>query len=642
MLPKIQALSDIVINQIAAGEVIERPASVVKELVENALDAGATDVRVALEGGGKDLIRISDNGSGMGPDDLELCPLRHTTSKLRSTEDLLKIATNGFRGEAVASIASVSRLRIESRIQDLDIGHSLSLEGGVIQSREIVARAVGTQFSVQDLFYNTPVRRTFLGTESLETSKISDVFTRIALAHFDKRFELKQGGRELFTGIPGTLRSRVSEVIGNSVAKGMTAFDYQEGNIRVHGFASPPEETRGRRNLQYFYLGKRPIFNSIIAKAVQRAYEPYGKAGYPVVVLFVEMNGAEFDVNVHPAKREVRFSNENQVFLAVHHALRDALMNAAETGIVALPGLGDVKATPVQVQSVPASAPVPRVQDVVAPVVTRVSPVAEVPATRFEIPKSEAPAVVASPAAPRWESKPQAKTKDSLTQDMFSLPEYGKVVQLSPKLFQRPKEPNKTFVDQQGTGRFFQWSKTYVVCEDSQGLLMIDQNAASQRILYDRALNALDSGKGVDAQELLFPEVVELTRAEGVLLTEHLESLGKLGFHLEPFGNGAWQMRGIPVHLPIGRAEGALRDFLQQLAEPFEQGHTGPREALAKAFALGSALSSGVALGNEEMSALLDQLVLTSDPFTSPFGRPALLRLPLEEIHRRFKRAEQG
>lgn len=620
----IQALSDLVINQIAAGEVIERPASVVKELVENALDAGATEIRVHIEAGGKDLIRISDNGSGMLPEDLEICHHRHTTSKLRSTEDLLKIATNGFRGEAVASIASVSRLRIESRVQELDVGHALILDGGTVQGRETVARAAGTQFTVQELFFNTPVRRTFLGSESLETAKISDVLTRIALAHPDKRFELKQGARELFVGLPGPLRSRVAEVIGNGVAKQMAAFDDQEGAIRVHGFASPPEETRGRRNLQFFFLGRRPIFNSVIAKAVQRAYEPYGKAGYPVVVLFLEMDGAEYDVNVHPAKREVRFSNENQVFLAVHHALRGALMNASDTGIVALPGLGETKPTPAVVQPVEREEVLPR----------------------YEIPKPMHVPRVSAPEASRWEPKPVAKPQaapvsaGAEAQDLFSLPEYGKVIQLSPKLFQRPVESRPLRQESAGMGRFFQWAKTYVVCEDSQGLLVIDQNAASQRILYDRAIEALDSGKGVDAQELLFPEVVELTRAEGILLQDHLESLGRLGFHLEPFGNGAWQLRGIPVHLPVGRAEVALRDFLAQLSEPVPQGNAGPREALAKAYALGSALLSGTTLGGEEMSALLDQLVLTSDPFLSPFGRPALLRLPLEEIHRRFKRGE--
>lgn len=636
---RIQALSDLVINQIAAGEVIERPASVVKELVENALDAGATEIRVQIEAGGKDLIRISDNGCGMVPEDLEICHLRHTTSKLRSTEDLLKIATNGFRGEAVASIASVAKLRIESRVQELDVGHAIQLDGGVITGREVVARAAGTQFAVHDLFFNTPVRRTFLGSETLETAKISDIFTRIALAHPDKRFELKQGAREIFTSAAGTLRARVAEVIGNGVAKHMAAFDYSEGDIRVHGFACPPEETRGKRNLQYFFLGQRPIFNSVIAKAVQRAYEPYGKAGYPVVVLFLDMKGTDFDVNVHPAKREVRFSNENQVFLAVHHALRDTLMNAAETGVVALPGLGEAKATPVYDSPKPVtmsrvSMPEPPKWEPPPPR----NPTHPLPQHMSQhFPQHDAAAVVQM-------SKPNSATsappKMAETQDLFSLPEYGKVIQLSPKLFQRPVESKAIKPDSVLSGRFFQWAKTYVVCEDSQGLLVIDQNAASQRILYDRAIMALDSGRGVDAQELLFPEVVELTRSEGILLQEHTESLSKLGFHVEPFGNGAWQLRGIPVHLPVGRAEVALRDFLAQLADPFAQGHTGPREALAKAYALGSAQLSGTTLSGEEMSALLDQLVLTSDPFMSPFGRPALLRLPLEEIHRRFKRGE--
>ena len=632
-MPKIQALTDSVINQIAAGEVIERPASVVKELVENALDAGASEIRITIEGGGKMLIRIVDNGCGMTRDDLEMCPLRHTTSKLRSVDDLIRIGTNGFRGEAVASIASISKLRIETRVANEDAGNVIELEGGTINNRETIARPIGTQFIIQDLFFNTPVRRTFLGSDALETSKISDVVTRIALAHPDKRIELKQGARELFVGAAGSARTRLADVLGVGLAKEMTEFDYTEAGIRVHGFAAPPDETRGRRNLQYFFLGTRPIYNNVIAKAVQRAYEPYGKGGYPVIVLFLEMNGAEFDVNVHPAKREVRFSNENAVFLAVHHAVRESLM-----GPCPVVSLANFATQSEEKESQPEFVTTPKTDShyrLSTSSITSNTPIAK------EVPKFVALAPVAqnvsAPEPPKWEAKNSFRSSEP--QDLFSQPEYGKVVQLSPKLFQRPIETKPTIPESSTQIRFFQWAQTYVVCEDSQGLLVIDQNAASQRILYERALKALDVGKTVEAQELLFPEVIELTRAEGILLQEHLQDLDKLGFHMEPFGGGSWQMRGIPVHLPVSRAELALRDFLRNLTDA-NLGEMGPREVLAKAFASGSALQAGITLGNEEMAAMLDQLVLTSDPFVSPLGRPCLLRLPLDEIHRRFKRAE--
>ena len=639
MATKIHALADEVINQIAAGEVIERPASVVKELVENSLDAGATDIRVSIEAGGKDLIRIVDNGHGMEPADLELCPLRHTTSKLLKTDDLIRIATNGFRGEAVASIASVSHLRIESRTVELDVGAYVELESGMVATRDSIARPVGTTFLVRDLFHSTPVRRNFLGSEALETAKISDVVTRIAIAHPDKRFELMQGARELFLGLPGPLRSRIAEALGVGLAKQLLEFDYLEGSIRVRGFASSPEDLRGKRNLQYFYLGQRPIWNSVIAKAVQRAYEPYGKAGFPVVVLFVEMEGAEFDVNVHPAKREVRFSNENSVFLAVHHAVRQALMTGEGTSpVVSLS----------QFISTPEAEPQPETTPSMASVEARSDQQAQSPGTFSPPPprqssplqlapkfQSPQPNVVAAADRPRYESKAPVTAEP---QDLFSQPEYGKIVHLSPKLFQRPTEARTKSPDMGAPARFFQCAKTYVVCEDSHGLLVVDQNAASQRILYDRAIHALDQGRIIESQELLFPEIVEMTRAEGVLLQEHLAELDKLGFHLEPFGGGAWQLRGIPVQLAINRAEMALRGFLQQLSEPFGPGATGPREALAKAFALGSALQAGVELGAEEMSALVEQLVLTADPFQSPTGKPCLLRLPLDELHKRFRR----
>ncbi len=615
MTQRIQLLPENVINQIAAGEVIERPASVVKELVENALDAGATEVRIQIEAGGKNLIRIWDNGSGMSEKDLFQCPLRHATSKLRSTEDLLRIATNGFRGEAVASIASISHLEIETCPDESGLGHSIQISGGDYSPLKKVARPQGTTFSVRELFYNTPVRRTFLGSDTLETSRIVDVMTRIALAHPEKRFEVKQGGRELLNSSPGTLTSRISDLLGTGIARQMIPFEHNEAGIRVSGFTSKPEEMRGKRTMQYFYIKERPIHNSLIAKAVARAYEPYSKVGYPVVVLFIDMEGSRFDVNVHPSKREVRFSNENDVYLAVHHALRQAMLGEESTPIVSLASF-----SPVTVME-EVSPSTPEVSQT-----TSFAPISVSTPSSFQTLQSPAP-------APFKQSPP----REPETQDLFSLPEYGKIVPLSPKLFQKPQESQPSLKGNFSV-RYLQWSKTYIVCEDSQGLLLIDQNAASQRILFETALHALESGKGVESQELLFPELIDLSKSEAILLTDHISSLEKLGYHIESFGGGSWQLRGIPVLLPIGRAENALRQFLASMGQ-IGNHSLGPQSMIAKSFAEGTAIPAGMVLNAEEMAAILEQLVQTSDPYTAPSGRPALLRLPIDEMHRRFGRS---
>lgn len=617
MSSSIQILPDDVINQIAAGEVIERPASAVKELVENALDAGADWIRVQTENGGKTRIRVQDNGKGMGPEDLDLCYLRHTTSKLRSADDLFRIATNGFRGEAIASIASISRLTVDTRQAERDAGLRLRLEGGGVLERCDVALPVGTTFQVDDLFYNTPVRANFLGSDALENSRILDVLTRIAIAHPEVRWEYRSGGREAFTGVPGDLRSRLAEAIGAGVTRKLVEVDWEENGIRVSGYTSPPDEMRGKRNHQYFYLHQRPIWNSVIAKALSRAYEPYGKQGFPVSVLFVEMPTGAFDVNVHPAKREVRFSNESLVYSAVHHAVREALQNAGGTPIISL---AEYQSPPVSTTAFPHSSP-----------------------SSSDAPTSNASIPLHAPPPPSAFATPAPRAMETaIEQDLFSLPEYGKVVQLSPSLFQTPsvKSPlGAPPLSRAATSPpFLQFAKTYLVCEDSQGLLLIDQNAAHQRVLFEQALSHLEKQERLEAQELLFPELVEVERPLIPLLEAHLVDLSRLGFHLEPFGGGSWQLRGIPLHLPLSRAVQSLHGFLASLQDSVGKGNE-VHEAVARAWALGSAIPAGQELSQEEMAALMDQLLGTRDPYLSPTGRPTLLRLPAEEMHRRFKRS---
>lgn len=616
---RIRALSEEVVNQIAAGEVIERPASVIKELVENALDAGASRIEVQVTDGGKTSILIRDNGCGMSKEDLDICYLPHTTSKLTCAEDLFHLATNGFRGEAVASIAAISKLTITSRPEESPAAYSIHLTGGTPDSQTENAAPRGTSFLVEDLFFNAPVRKTFLRSDTLENSRTLDTLIRLAIANPAVRFDYKVNGKEVFTGVESdNLQNRIAEALGPGIARSMLPVDYTEANIRVSGFAVPPDALKNKRSKLYFYVQKRPIWNPIMTKAVTQAYEPYGTTNAPIAVLFLEMEDVAVDVNVHPTKREVRFANENDVFLTVLHAIRDAFQKESSDGpSIRIEDLGishDHFAESSKSDS--------------SPTFTR--PLVEDSAEKIPvqpIPFSE-PTKTVKEKKPTYRSEPQ----DDIVQDLFSLPENGNIIPLTPQNLRPP-----TRIDKTPPPQFFQLSNTYLVCEDSEGLLLIDQNAAHQRVLYEQALNSLATEAFLESQELLFPEVVEFSPAEASVIPDLLPTLDQLGFHLELFGKNTYQLRGTPRDLPFSRSVEALKELISAVIDGDEPGKPS-HETLAKAWAKGNAIQAGSKLGTEEMTHLMASLLATQDPMSSPGGRPTLMRLPLAEINRRFKR----
>ncbi len=610
---KIHILPDEIINKIAAGEVIERPASAVKELLENAIDAGATRIQVQIEQGGKQKIVVSDNGKGMGQADLDLCYLRHTTSKLSSADDLFHLHTNGFRGEAVASIAAVSKMTITSAT-DQGESNRIVLHGGNVIEREGVAASRGTTFLIEDLFYNTPVRRTFLGSEVAESSKILDVVLKIALAHPEIRIDYKVGEKSVFIGVPGELRTRIAEAIGSGIAKKMLPVDYTEAGVHVTGFISPTTEQNGKRYHQYLYLRNRPIENKAIAKAISQAYEPYGVNCKPVTVLFLDMPDMEFDVNVHPAKREVRFANQNLVFLVVTHAIRETFREDLEKN---------------------------------SPLIDLSSEIAGGVGT--EVPTSDQ-SPIASPkfqefnaSAPRFKDSGTSRytpDKDEV-QDLFSQPEAGKLISLEDSL----QDPlwNKEAPEPENTPwappAVFQTANTYIVGEDSEGLLVIDQHAAHSRILYEQALEILKNGGSIDSQELLFPELTEFSRMEREIFDFVKDSLKTLGFYVEPFGGSEFQIRSIPCNLPISRAAKSVHEFLEDCIENGGKADLAKvQESMAKAWAKTNAFQAGDKLKPEEMSRLVSQLMATEDPLKSPYGTPTLMRISLDELAKKFSR----
>ena len=632
-MAEIHLLSDEIINKIAAGEVIERPASAVKELIENAIDAGATRIQIQIEQGGKKKILVTDNGKGMGAADLDLCYLRHTTSKLTNADDLFHLHTNGFRGEAVASIAAVSKLTITSATQEGESGR-IVVKGGEVIEKEDIQASRGTSFLVEDLFYNTPVRRTFLGSETSECSRILDIVLKTAISHPEIRFDYKVGDRTVFTGVPGELRSRIAEAIGSKVAKGLLPVDYTEAGVHVTGYISPTTETNGKRNHQFLFMRNRPIENKMVSKAVSQAYEPYGAQCKPVTVLFLDMPDMEFDINVHPAKREVRFANGNLVFLVVTHAIRDTFTKDLEAHSPIIDLSDEFMGSPAPVsQTAPAQSTMPEMPGPTQPQNDWPWENPFQQAKPYATSASKPYAQPVKPATTLSDKKSKYDVSDDV-QDLFSLPEYGKIISLEPD-HSKPAPPPET---PWAPPSFFQIANTYIAGEDSNGLLIIDQHAAHTRVLFEQAMESLQNNIMQDSQELLFPELIDLSKQEKEIFRNVDEQLRKLGFFVEPFGGDTYQIRSIPSALPLSRAAKAVHDFLNDVDENDTKNDMVKfQEAIAKSWAKTNAYQAGDKLKPEEITALVSQLMITQDPLKSPFGSPTLMRLTLDELSKKFR-----
>lgn len=498
-MPTIQRLPDQLINQIAAGEAVERPASVVKELVENALDAGATAIDITVEQGGRRRIRVEDDGCGMTPGDARLALERHATSKIHTAEDLVAIHTLGFRGEALPAIASVSRLELVTTTRGGTGGHRLSVEGGSSRESGPHPHPAGTTVEVRDLFFNTPARAKFLRTVPTELSRITEVVQAAALAQPGCRFRLTHDGREvLATGAEEDRRERIRRIFGCELAAGLRAVEGGRSPLAVRGYVSGPAFSRANRSHWFLFVNGRPVGDRTLTHAVTRACRPrFPRDRFPAVFLFLEVPAAEVDVNVHPTKREVRFRTPGAVHDLVERALEEAL-------------------GPGPVQDVAPRTPERAAEGVTAAV--------EDYLTRRDSPRWSAAEQVRIPAAP---ATPRPRT----------IPEAG-----------------------EGRRVLGQLRDVYILVEEEGGLLLVDQHAAHERALYDRYRQELASGR-VSTQPLLFPATVELSPAEMERLTPRLESLRDMGFLVEPFGRDAMVVREVPARLSGLDPVRALREL---------------------------------------------------------------------------------
>ena len=581
----IRILKDEVASQIAAGEVVENPASVVKEVLENSLDAGATQITIRIEGAGRTLIEIADNGAGIVVDEMELAVKRHATSKLQTAEDLFRVSTLGFRGEALASMASVSHFTLTSRQSDSDLGAVLRVDGGKTRSFEKTGAPSGTVVKVEDLFYNVPARLKFLKTDSTEKRKINELVTRYALAYPAVRFSLSQDGKTILqTNGNGNRREVLVDLYGLETGKQMVEVDLLDEPYRVYGFTSPVSLTRSNRKEMTFFVNGRWVQDASLISAVLKAYHTMLMVGrYPMAVLFFELPPEEVDVNVHPAKAEVRFRNPGQVFSLVQRSVKRALL---------------------------AHSPVPQIQR--GPLTWAGNPASTTSQIDFSwtIPHNSAGDI----------SQPDS---DSRLGDGSASHESGRQV-----ILPSGGLPLLRLIGQIGN--------TYLVAEGPDGLYLIDQHAAHERVLFEQYQNKLN--EPVPSQNLLEPHTFDLSPDKAQMLAEQLDVLNQLGFQVEPFGVNTFRVRAVPVFLAGSDPVAAVR----VVVEDFEEDETPLRNErenrLAARICKRAAVKGGQTLSRDEQVKLVRDLEACQSPRTCPHGRPTMIHLSIDLLERQFGR----
>ena len=602
---QIQILPELLVNKIAAGEVIERPASVVKELLENAIDSGARRIDVAIEDGGKGLIQVTDNGSGMGAEDIALAWTAHATSKLRTGEDLFAITTMGFRGEALASIASVSRARIVSRTASELEGYEISCEGGTNSEPRPIAAAMGTSVWVRDLFFNVPARRKFLKGSTTEMSHITEQLTRVALANRQVHFTLSHNGRKSLDLPPSSdLRERIAGIFGAELAATLIEADSDERQIKIQALLAPPDMSRASGKWQYFFLNGRYIRDRFIQHALREAYRGLteGKR-FPVAFLFLQMDPALVDVNVHPTKIEVRFANSNAVHSQVLGTLREQFLKSDLTSRIQIePGEGG------QGQ---------QVRQAVADYLKEASPSSQTSL-----------AFGSGGSSYRGPSHSRGPSGQELREELD-------------KLFEADRQGSSSVGQNVPAIRptVMQVHKTYLVAESPEGLLIVDQHALHERILFERLSQRVSKGQ-VASQQLLVPMPVELSNQQRARLEEIKEILAQVGIELVDFGPDAVAVQAFPAMLDRADPAAAVQDIVDRLADvPSDSAGEQILEKVLESMACKAAVKAGDKLSDEEMTHLLADAQLVQKSSNCPHGRPAILKMSVAELEKQFKRS---
>jgi DNA mismatch repair protein MutL len=596
MNSKIQILPENLANQIAAGEVVERPASVVKELVENSLDSSASEIFVEIEKGGKTLVRVTDNGHGMGKDDAFLCLERHATSKVKNAEDLFALHTMGFRGEALPAIASVSRLRLTTRSATDDTGWQIYVEGGTIRQADAVGVAPGTVVEVRNLFFNTPGRRKFLRKDETEFGHIADVVSRLALSRPDIHFRLSHNGRSYLEAYRhNTLEERAAALLGRNVAGNLLPVEADSGNGEMLvGLLGAPGISRSSTGQIYTYVNGRFVRDRVIQHAILEAYRSLlEKRRYPIAVLFIDMPPEMVDVNVHPTKHEVRFRNQQQVHDFIVAALRERLQKVSSES-----------------SSVTGSSQPHEVEGTYPPL---------------------------SPAQRDYRERVQ-ESLTAFNEKVAIAPAIPAVSTVKGEMAGWSTGQDKASAMPEGWRLIGQYLNSYLLCQVDDELMLIDQHAAHERIGFEKLRNQL-AADGIESQSLLFPVVLELDHREAAVLTDHLGDFASFGFEVEAFGGRSFTVKSVPALVVDVDVERLIRDLAVELNEIGRSGQLSNEiERVLAVLACHSMVRANQALSQSEMQQLLKDISSIDFGSCCPHGRPVMHRLSKREVEKLFHR----
>ena len=644
-------LDDLTINKIAAGEVIERPANVVKELVENSIDAGATSISVDIENGGITYIRITDNGKGIAPDDVEIAFERHATSKIRSANDLIKVSTMGFRGEALASIAAIAKVELVTKTKDNDIGTRIVVEGGKILVKEECGAPNGTTITIRELFYNTPVRYKFLKKDFTEGGYIEDAVSRISLIHPELSFRMTNNKKEIIrTSGNGDMKSVVYSIYGKDIAQNLVDVNLEYEGIKVTGVAGKPEIARSNRSNQLFYINGRYIKDKILSAATEEAYRtiiPHGKFGFCIINL--EMNPELVDVNVHPAKLEVRFSEEGKVFKAVNASIKNALLKQDITKESSVDeeenkvekqeeiveekkksgGLFDLFRSKSNVVDFPKKEE--KIEELEKFEEIKKVDTLEDNKEEYSVNDTENTMTI--------EVRNNGEEKKEIIKEEIIDDETGEIIERKPQenLFENIAivEEKADIPEYKILGVAF---KTYILLELDEDVYILDQHAAHERVLYEKVKQNFYKDGGKDIQMLLLPDIIELSKRDMRTVRDNIDLFEQSGFTLEEFGDNTIKITGVPVICFDMDTKELFMDIIDGIDFTNRTTKQDVEEKFIATVACKAAVKANMALEESEIRGLLDQLLLLDNPFTCPHGRPTAIRITKNEIEKKFGR----
>ncbi len=613
----IQLLPESVANQIAAGEVVQRPASIVKELLENAIDAGATSVKLILKDAGKTLIQVTDNGKGMSDTDARMAFERHATSKIKKIEDLFHVMTKGFRGEALASIAAVAQVELKTKQQGATLGTHIDIEGSKLKLHEATQTAEGTSFWVKNLFFNVPARRYFLKNDAVELRHCIDEFQRVAFTHSDVEFSFSHNGAEVFTLPRAPLRQRIVHLLGSRYNERLVPVEESTDIVHVSGYIGKPDTAKRTRGEQFFFVNQRFIKNSYLNHAVMSAFEELLPSGhFPLYMLYMEIAPEQIDINIHPTKTEIKFRDERAVYAILLAAVRRALGRHNIS-----PTLDFEQETAINISPIRAG------QEVQIPTL-RVN----ADYNPFETTEKKSDALsgwfnAQEKGQSRWqemmqiglEVKPETKEK-FLDQNNVAIEE----------------RTEQIAIDWEEDSPTFQVHRKYIARATRSGMLMIDQQRAHQRVLFEKYFAQMESGTGY-SQQLLFPETITLSQTDFVLLQSMIDDVNALGFELEEFGGSTFKLNGTPADAGSTDAQKLLEGFVEQLKNERNSLQYTAREKMAWAMARTASIRHGQMLTQPEMTELVQQLFQCNVPYAAEYNKPTVITLSLNQLEQQFR-----